>query len=117
MTNQGGRVVRPSNSHPSFHDSAGMPGANFTPANYSYNPYGSAFGGTSRQGNLAYAPGMMQGLDQFQSGFPQSGEYHLGRGRFPTPQAGGAQHDQPVSPLAQQAEWMGAFQGLSLNSR
>lgn len=122
--NQNNRVVRPSNSHSSFNEMSGMPppsnynaAAAANSANYSYNPYGNAFQTTSRPpGTLPYTPAgsMMQGMDQFQSGFPQSSDYHLGRGRFPTPQSGGVQHDQGVSPLSQQAEWVGAFQGLSL---
>ncbi|KAK0626253.1 hypothetical protein B0T14DRAFT_422566 [Immersiella caudata] len=98
-------------------DRAIAPGAAYPAPNYPYNPY-SAFGNASRSGALPYAPGMMQNLDAYAGNFPQGAGDYAGRGRFPTPQAPGAQHDPTAPTLGPQAaDWVGAFQGLSLNSR
>jgi hypothetical protein len=98
-------------------DRAIAPGAAYPAPNYPYNPY-SAFGNASRSGALPYAPGMMQNLDAYAGNFPQGAGDYAGRGRFPTPQAPGAQHDPTAPALGPQAaDWVGAFQGLSLNSR
>ncbi|KAL1878557.1 hypothetical protein VTK73DRAFT_7822 [Phialemonium thermophilum] len=116
ITSQNGRVVRPSNSHSSFTDSGVLAAPGYAPSNYGYNVYGG-FGTSGRQAPVSYPPNMIQTLDQFQSGFPQASEYQAGRGRFPPPQPADAQLGQGAPPLVQQTDWVGAFQGLSLNSR
>ena len=112
---QAGRGAQPSFA-PSFNaDRAVAPGSNYQVNNYPYNPYG-AFANGARTGAMQY-PGMMQGLDAFAGAFPQGADY-AGRGRYPSPQPGaGSQHDQAVSALGPQADLLGSFQGLSLNSR
>ena len=112
MAAQNSRAIRPSNSHPSFNE----PTPGYAASNYPYNAYGGAFGNTPQPRGAGYSPGIMQSTDQFPSNFPQSNDY-LSRGRFPPPQMGGPQNERDVSPLSQQSEWFGAFQGLSLNSR
>ncbi|KAK3371292.1 hypothetical protein B0T24DRAFT_530349 [Lasiosphaeria ovina] len=99
-------------------DRAVVPGTPGYPVgNYPYNHY-SAFGNTARPGALPFAPGMMQNPDSYTGSFPSGGDYAARIGRFPTPQsAAGAQHDQAVPALGQQNDWVGAFHGLSLNSR
>lgn len=65
------------------------------------------------------APSFTPSVDPYATAFP-SGEYQQrSRGGFPTPQSAAPQHDQPVSPLTTQNDWIGSFQGLSLagNSR
>ncbi|KAH8907066.1 hypothetical protein BR93DRAFT_879358 [Coniochaeta sp. PMI_546] len=117
--NAGQRVIRPSNSHPSFNEQSVVgptaygitPAANFPP----YSAY-SPFGGAPRPGAAPYAQSMMQPMDQFQPGYPQPTDYQMGRGRYPLNPAGNGLHDQNVSPLGSQ-DWANAFQGLSLNGR
>jgi len=82
---------------------------------FSYGPY-AAFGNVPRAPGPNYSPGLMQGPESY-SAFPQGSDYQNMRGRFPTPQTGSGPHDQAVSPLAAQGDWVGAFQGLSLNTR
>jgi hypothetical protein len=84
--------------------------------NYPISQY-PTYGGASRPGNMPYVPGMMHGLETYQGGFPQGGDYASARNRFPNPQAGSGPHDQGISPMTTQADWVGQFQGLSLNSR
>ncbi|KAM7212253.1 protein PSP1 [Rhypophila decipiens] len=94
---------------------AALPSAYPVP-NYPYNPYGTAFGNAAARPNaLPYAPGMMQSLDAYQNVFPQSGDY--GRGRFPASQTPGSQQEQLNPALGSQTDWVGTFQGLSLNTR
>ncbi|KAK3344068.1 hypothetical protein B0T25DRAFT_573032 [Lasiosphaeria hispida] len=117
---QAGRGAQPSFPGAFASDRAVVPpGSAYPPvANYPYNPYGAFGNAAPRPGALPYAPGMIPNLDAYTAAaFPQGGDY-AGRGRvFPTPQASGAQHDQTIPALGPQAEWVGAFQGLSLNSR
>ena len=113
---QAGRGAQSSFGGPFGSDRAVVPGSAYPVANYPYNPYG-AFGAAARTGAVPYAPGMMSSLDAYVGAFPPSGDY-TGRGRFPTPQGSGTQHDPNTAPaLSPQADWMGTFQGLSLNSR
>lgn len=93
-----------------------VPGSGYPQPNYPFSQY-PGFGGGSRPGNMPYVPGMMPGLESYQGGFPQGGDYAAMRNRFPTPQAGTAPHDQGISPINAQGDWVGAFQGLSLNTR
>ena len=85
--------------------------------NYPFSQYGG-FGNGARSGNLPYVPGMMPPMDSFQGGFTQGAEYAAAmRNRFPNPQSNQAPHDQGIAQMGAQGEWIGAFQGLSLNTR
>lgn len=111
-----GRGLQPSFTTSFNADRSVAPGSNFQGANYPYHAYG-AFGNAARSGAVPYNQGMIQGLDAFGGAFQQAGDF-AGRGRYPSPQsAGGAQHDQGLTSLGAQAELLGSFQGLSLNSR
>ncbi|KAK4247102.1 hypothetical protein C7999DRAFT_32473 [Corynascus novoguineensis] len=113
---QAGRSAQPSFPTQFNADRAVAAGSNYPVNNYPYNPYG-AFANTARAGAVPYTPGVMQGLDAFAGTFPQTGEF-TGRGRYPSPQsATGSQHDQAIPSLGGQANLVGSFQGLSLNSR
>jgi len=90
-------------------------GAQYPPT-YSFGPY-AAFGNVPRAPGVQYSPGLVQGPDSYSSGFPQGSDYQNLRGRFPAPQTGSAPHEQSISPLAAQGDWVGSFQGLSLNTR
>lgn len=113
---QASRGVQPSFSTSFAADRTLAPGSNYPVANYPYAPYG-AFGNAGRPAVVSYAPGMMQGPDAFVGISPQGGDY-AGRGRFPSPQPpAGSQHDPTMSALGAQADLLGTFQNLSLNSR
>jgi hypothetical protein len=113
---QAGRGVQPSFGAPFNADRAVAPGSNYPATNYPYHPYG-AFANAGRAGAMPYTPGMVQGLDAYAGTFPQTGDF-AARGRYPSPQsAAGAQHDQAMPALGAQADMLGSFQGLSLNSR
>ncbi|KAK5660938.1 hypothetical protein OQA88_12312 [Cercophora sp. LCS_1] len=115
-----GRGAPPTFTSPFAPDRTVVQASNYPVANYPYNPYG-AFGNAPRPGTLPYTPGMMQNPDAYTGastgGFPASGDYP-GRARFPTPNQGSSpQHDPAAQGLGPQADWVGSFQGLSLNSR
>lgn len=117
-TAQAPRGMQPSFA-PSFNaDRTVAPGSSYPVGNYPYNPYGAAFGNGARASAMQYSPGLVQGLDGFGGTFPQGGDYAR-QMRFPSPQAGsnGPQHDQSAAGLGAQADILGSFQGLSLNSR
>ncbi len=84
-------------------------GSGFPPPSYPYHPYGG-FGNASRP-TPAFAPGMVPNLDTSTGGFAAQ----VGA-RYPSP-SGAAQYDPSISPLTTQTDWVGAFQGLSLNTR
>ena len=92
-------------------DRPAAPPSAYPAPTYSYNPYG-AFRNAAQPGAMPYPPSMMPPLDAYAGGFPQGGEFG-GRGRLPTPQ-GAASGQQNVPGLGSQADWAGAFQGLSL---
>lgn len=80
----------------------------FSQAQYPYSYGGFATG--PRPASNSYNP---QTVDPYTNAFPGS-EYQLrSRAGFPPPSTG---NEQPVSPLTTQNDWVGAFQGLSLNS-
>ncbi|KAI0479283.1 hypothetical protein GGR56DRAFT_665089 [Xylariaceae sp. FL0804] len=86
----------------------------YPPSGFPYSAYG-AYGGAPRAG--AYMPGIVP-VDAYAAAFPQSGEFpSTMRARYPSPHGAPSPHDQPVSSMPGQSEWVGAFQGLSLNSR
>ena len=95
-------------------DRAVAQGSGYPPSGYPYNLY-SAFGNATRPAQT-YSPGVMPNMDTFAGGFPAQGAEFAGRARYPSPSAA-AQHDQGISPMATQTDWVGAFQGLSLNTR
>jgi len=86
------------------------------PQSFPYGPYAAAFGNVHRAPAVPYGPGVVQPADAYPPGFSQSPDYQGIRGRFPSPQSGASQHEQGMSPLTTQGDWVGAFQGLSLNS-
>lgn len=60
------------------------------------------------------APSFTPSVDPYATAFPGSEYQQRSRGNFPPPQSAAQQHDQPVSPLTTQSDWVGSFQGLSL---
>lgn len=80
---------------------------------YGGSGYGGTFANMSRGGS-AYLPSMVQTLDSYQGGaFSQPSDYGAMRARYP-----GGQGQMPTdSGMPAQSEWVGQFQGLSLNSR
>jgi hypothetical protein len=116
----GQRVIRPSNSHPSFNEQAmvspsayGIAAAQYPPYSH-YSPFGA-----SRAGPVPYGQNIMQQpMDPFASGFAQPTDYQMGRGRYHGTATGNGLHDQNISPLAMssQGDWP-AFQNMSLNGR
>ncbi|KAI1340129.1 hypothetical protein F5Y15DRAFT_65305 [Xylariaceae sp. FL0016] len=86
----------------------------YPPTGFPYSAYG-AYGGAPRAS--AYMPGVMQAMDAY-SGFPPTSDFPASmRARFPSPHTAQSPHEQAVPSMAGQNEWVGAFQGLSLNSR
>ncbi|KAH8899631.1 hypothetical protein GQ53DRAFT_634494 [Thozetella sp. PMI_491] len=85
-------------------------GSGFPPPSFPYHPYGG-FGNPNRPGP-GFGPGLVPNLDTSAGGFGPT----QGGARYPSPSAA-AQYEQGISPLTTQADWVGAFQGLSLNSR
>ncbi|KAK1761391.1 protein PSP1 [Echria macrotheca] len=111
---QAARPAAPAFPAPYTPDRSVMPGPSYPVPNYPYNPNPyNTFGNPGRSGAMPYNPGVMQSLDPYGGAFSQSGDYP-GRPRFPTPQGSGAQHDAAVPGMGPQADWVGAFQGLSL---
>lgn len=83
---------------------------------FSYSAYGG-FSSAPRSGGVSYVPGVVHGME-YSSGFPQSSEFTPSiRARFPSPNTATSPHDPAVPNMTGQNEWVGAFQGLSLNSR
>lgn len=116
-SNQAGRGMQPSFGAQFAADRAVAPASSYPANNFAYDTYG-VFGNAARAGaGFPYSSGMMQSLDAFPGTLAQGADY-AGRGRFPSPQsAAGPQHDQSLPPLGAQADLLGSFQGLSLNSR
>ncbi|KAB5586073.1 hypothetical protein GE09DRAFT_1210656 [Coniochaeta sp. 2T2.1] len=113
------RVIRPSNSQPSFNDQTAVsPGAYGIMPVQNYTPSGAydSFGSAPRPGAMPYGQAMMQPMDHYQSGYPQPTDYQMGRGVYnPFNQAGNGLHDQNMNA---QVDWTSdAFRGLSLNGR
>ncbi|CAN8104034.1 unnamed protein product [Discula destructiva] len=63
------------------------------------------------------APAFVPDVDPYATAFPGGDYTQRSRGGFPPPQSGASQHEQPISPLTAQNDWVGSFQGLSLNGR
>ena len=93
-------------------DRSSVPSPSYPPLGLPYSAYG-AFGETPRP----YMPGMMQTMDSY-SGFPQGAGFPPPvRARFPNTHSTAAPHEQNAPSTAGQNDWVGAFQGLSLNTR
>ncbi|KAI0381516.1 hypothetical protein F5Y04DRAFT_63023 [Hypomontagnella monticulosa] len=116
--NTSGRGFQPSFGQPfGSSDRPSVASSAYPPTGYPYAAYG-AFNSAPRSGAVSYVPGVMQGMDAYPSGFSQAGEFPPSmRARFPSPHGAPSPHDQAVSSMAGQVEWVGSFQGLSLNSR
>ncbi|KAG8350163.1 hypothetical protein FVEN_g11675 [Fusarium venenatum] len=117
-----GRGYRPAFSQPFGNESRlqqqQQQASGYPPSNYpSYPQFGSPF--TNPRTNVGYGPGAIASLEGYPgAAVPQLGEYQSMRQRFPNPQSGPspAPHSQATSPLAPQNDWVGGFQGLSLNT-
>lgn len=105
---------------PSFSQSLGavdrssVPSPPYPPLGHPYSAYG-AFGDTPR--GAPYLPGMMQTMDTYPSGFQGGGFPPPIRARFANAHSTTASHEQSAPSTTGQNDWVGAFQGLSLNSR
>ncbi|OTA54924.1 hypothetical protein K449DRAFT_439054 [Hypoxylon sp. EC38] len=111
-----GRAFQPSFTQPfGGSDRPSVAASAYPPTGFPYSAYG-AFNSAPRSGGVSYVPGVVQGMDTYPGGFPQGGEFPPSmRARFPSPHAATSPHDQ--SNIAGQSDWVGSFQGLSLNSR
>ncbi|KAI1825721.1 hypothetical protein F4861DRAFT_163099 [Xylaria intraflava] len=82
---------------------------------FPYAPYMN-YGGSTRA--ASYMPGMMQAMDGYGAPFSQNGEFPpTMRARSSNPHDSPSPHDQSQPSLATQNDWVGTFQGLSLNTR
>ena len=96
-------------------DRSSVPSPSYPPLGLQYSAYG-AFGDTPRA--APYMPGMMQTMDAYPSGFAQGGGFPPPmRARFPTTHSTTTPHEQNAPTTTGQNDWVGAFQGLSLNTR
>ncbi|KAG8674919.1 hypothetical protein FPOAC2_00959 [Fusarium poae] len=117
-----GRGYRPAFSQPFGNENRlqqqQQQASGYPPSNYpSYPQFGSPF--TNPRTNAGYGPGAIASVEGYPgAAVPQLGEYQSMRQRFPNPQSGPspAPHSQATSPLAAQNDWVGGFQGLSLNT-
>ncbi|KAH7155307.1 hypothetical protein B0J13DRAFT_618766 [Dactylonectria estremocensis] len=111
-----GRGFRPTFTQPFGGDRGHSQPSGYPPSNYPYGQFG-AFG--NPRTNAPYVPGGSPNVDGFSGGhLQQPGDYQSMRHRFPNPQSGPSPtpHSQGASPLAPQNDWVGTFQGLSLNT-
>ncbi|KAG5663804.1 hypothetical protein KAF25_006389 [Fusarium avenaceum] len=112
-----GRGYRPAFSQPFGNESRLAQPSGYPPSNYPYGQFGNAF--SNPRSNVGYGGSAMPALEGYPGAqVPQLGEYQAMRQRFPNPQSGPspAPHSQAASPLAPQNDWVGSFQGLSLNT-
>lgn len=115
--NPSGRSFQPSFTSPFITtDRPSAGGAAFPPTGFPYSAYGT-YNGAPRA--ATYMPGMMQTMDAaYNAGFSQNSEFPpTMRARFSSPHEAPPSHESVQPSLANQAEWVGAFQGLSLNTR
>ncbi|ORY64434.1 uncharacterized protein BCR38DRAFT_458112 [Pseudomassariella vexata] len=119
--NSASRPFQSTFNQPFTSERSGVPNSAYPPAAYPYSGYGAfgsgGGGGAARGGALPYAPGMIPGMDGYPSSFSQAGDYQAMRNRFPSPHTASSTQDPANSAVPGQNEWVGAFQGLSLNSR
>ncbi|KAI0205517.1 hypothetical protein F4808DRAFT_455743 [Astrocystis sublimbata] len=77
-----------------------------------YPNYGSAPRAAS------FMPGVVPTMDPYGASFSQNGDFSaMSRARFPNPHDAPTSHDQAQPGIATPNEWVGGFQGLSLNTR
>jgi hypothetical protein len=116
--NPTGRSFQPAFSAPfNATERPSVAGSSYPPAGFPYSAYGG-YSGAPRAAN--YMPGMLQTMDTYSAGFPQNGEFQpTMRTRFTNPHDAPSSHEQAQAQpsLAAQNDWVGAFQGLSLNTR
>lgn len=112
-----GRGFRPSlNQQPFVAERNVAPPGGFPSSAYLYGQVGTA---VNARGTMPYVPGASPSMDGYAGGpFQQPGDFQSGRNRFPNPVSGPspAPHSQGISPIPGQNDWVGSFQGLSLNS-
>lgn len=90
--------------------------ASFSQPTYPYN-YGG-FSSGPRPTAATFTPPVDPYATAFTGGGGGGGDYQLrARGGFPPQATAIPQQDQPISPLTSQNDWIGAFQGISLNGR
>lgn len=92
--------------------------APFSQPSYPFKGYGG-FSTAPRPGATAFVPPVDPYANAFAGGGGSisSGEYQLRSRGFPMHSSTTPQQEQPISPLSSQSDWIGSFQGLSLNSR
>jgi hypothetical protein len=113
-SNASGRSFPPSFGQPFNPADRSVAPSGFPPTALPYSAYG-AFAGAPRTGAMPFVPGVMP-MEAYPAGFPPTAEFP--RPRFTDPhQTGSPPHEQGAPNLSGQTEWVGAFQGLSLNSR
>ncbi|KAL6413792.1 uncharacterized protein AUP68_03319 [Ilyonectria robusta] len=111
-----GRGFRPNFTQPFGGDRGPSQPSGYPPSNYPYGQFG-AFG--NPRSNVPYVPGGSPNMEGFPGGpLQQPGDFQSMRHRFPNPQSGPSPtpHSQGASPIAPQNDWVGSFQGLSLNT-
>ncbi|KAI1106748.1 hypothetical protein F4804DRAFT_284455 [Jackrogersella minutella] len=116
---QGARPFQPSFAQPfGGPDRPSVASSAFAPSGFPYSAYG-AFSSAPRSGGVTFVPGVVQGMEAYPSGFTQGNEFtpSMRGARFPSPHAATSPHEQAVPNMTGQNEWVGSFQGLSLNSR
>lgn len=113
-----GRGFQPALNQPFAGNRGIPPPSGYPPSNYPYGQFSAGAFGNAR-GNLPYVPGASPSMDGYPGGpFQQPGDFQSMRNRFPNPQTGPSPtpHSQGISPIPTQNDWVGSFQGLSLNS-
>ncbi|KAF4460850.1 hypothetical protein FALBO_12363 [Fusarium albosuccineum] len=114
-----GRGFRPNFTQPFGNESRLTQASGYPPTNYPYGQFGGPFGNPSPRTNVPYGTGALPAMEGFPGGgLQQPGDFQSMRQRFPNPQSGPSPnpHSQATSPLAPQNDWVGSFQGLSLNT-
>lgn len=112
---QGGRGFQAPFSQPFNGERPTVSPSGYPQPNYPFNQF-AGFGNGSRPGNVAYVTGMIPPMDSYQAGFSQGADYAAMRSRFPN-QGSPGPHEQGIVQMNPQGDWVGAFQGLSLNTR
>ncbi|KAF4974820.1 hypothetical protein FZEAL_8325 [Fusarium zealandicum] len=111
-----GRGFRPTYPQGFGNEARLAQGSGYPPNNYAYGQFAPF---SNPRTNAPYGAGGVPAMEGF-PGAPlqQPGDYQAMRHRFPNPQSGPSPtpHSQGASPLAPQTDWVGSFQGLSLNT-
>lgn len=115
--NPSGRPFPSAFNQPFAPERAIVPSNAYSASGFPFSAY-AAFNTGSRVAGAPYVPGMMpSSMDAYSSGLPQGADFQAMRARFPSPHGVTSTQDSTGSSLAGQNEWIGAFQGLSMNSR